>query len=104
MVSTAAGVQQEAQGRARPGVAARFLLALIAVWRWTAPLRRPACRFWPSCSVYGAESIRRFGALRGGWLALRRVTRCHPWNPGGVDPVPDESPDGVGGRERRKRQ
>jgi putative membrane protein insertion efficiency factor len=46
------------------------------------------CRFHPSCSVYAIEALQRHGAIKGGWLAFRRVTRCHPWNPGGYDPVP----------------
>lgn len=47
------------------------------------------CRFYPSCSSYAEEAVRRYGALRGGWLAVRRLSRCHPWHEGGVDPVPD---------------
>ncbi len=66
---------------------ARLLLVLIRGWRWTAPMRIPRCRFEPSCSAYALESIRRYGAARGGWRALRRIARCNPWNPGGVDPV-----------------
>lgn len=50
------------------------------------------CRFYPSCSSYAMESVQRFGIFRGGALALKRLGRCHPWNPGGVDPVP-ESPE-----------
>ncbi|MCM3874202.1 MAG: membrane protein insertion efficiency factor YidD [Pyrinomonadaceae bacterium] len=51
------------------------------------PLLPPACRFVPSCSVYATEAIDRYGALRGGSLALRRLLRCHPFNPGGYDPL-----------------
>ena len=48
----------------------------------------PSCRFTPSCSQYGYEAIGKYGALKGGWMAIKRVSRCHPWNPGGYDPVP----------------
>ncbi len=68
----------------------RYLVAfLIRVYQWTlSPLLGPACRFYPSCSHYAREAILRFGLLRGGWLALKRLGRCHPWHPGGFDPVP----------------
>jgi putative membrane protein insertion efficiency factor len=52
------------------------------------PLLGPRCRFYPSCSNYAIEALRVHGAGRGSWLAARRICRCHPWHPGGVDPVP----------------
>ena len=69
---------------------ARVLAAAIRVYRrLLSPLLPRSCRFEPTCSAYALEAVRVHGALRGGALALRRVARCHPWNPGGVDRVPD---------------
>jgi uncharacterized protein len=48
----------------------------------------PSCRFTPSCSVYGYEAVEKYGFLKGGWMAVKRIGRCHPFNPGGYDPVP----------------
>lgn len=48
----------------------------------------PSCRFHPSCSEYAVEALRRFGPIKGGWLSLRRLSKCHPFNPGGFDPLP----------------
>ena len=71
---------------------ARILVLLIAVYRRAiSPFLRPHCRYEPSCSAYAAGAIRSHGAIRGGWLAVKRVSRCHPWAPGGFDPVPERS-------------
>lgn len=65
-----------------------LFLAVIGFYRrWISPLLPPACRFEPTCSRYAWEAIRRHGALRGVALALRRLLKCHPFHPGGLDPV-----------------
>jgi putative membrane protein insertion efficiency factor len=67
----------------------RVLMAVIRGYqRLVSPLLGPRCRFAPSCSAYAVEALARHGAARGSWLALRRIARCHPFNPGGHDPVP----------------
>ncbi len=67
----------------------RILLFLIAAYRYAvSPLLAPSCRFHPSCSAYASEALRKYGLGRGSALAARRICRCHPWHPGGYDPVP----------------
>jgi len=64
---------------------------LIRLYQWTvSPLLGPRCRFYPSCSSYALTAIQRFGLAHGGWLAVRRICRCHPFHPGGLDPVPED--------------
>lgn len=67
---------------------AAAILPIRAYRRWVSPLLPPNCRFSPTCSAYAIEALERYGVVKGGWLAVRRVGRCHPWNPGGYDPVP----------------
>ena len=67
----------------------RVLIFLIRVWQRTfSQVLPPSCRFTPSCSQYGVEAIQKYGAIKGGWLTIKRVGRCHPYHPGGHDPVP----------------
>ena len=72
------------------GLLARLLTAAIVAYRrYLSPALPARCRFYPSCSTYAVEAITTHGAVRGAWLTLRRLLRCHPFHPGGFDPVPD---------------
>jgi len=67
----------------------RIALGLIRFYkRFLSPLLPAACRFYPSCSQYSYQAIEKYGVLKGGWLSMKRLARCHPFNPGGYDPVP----------------
>lgn len=65
-----------------------LLLTIRFYQRFVSPALPNTCRFYPTCSQYGYEAIRRYGAFKGGWLTLKRLARCHPLHPGGYDPVP----------------
>ncbi|MFI0471324.1 membrane protein insertion efficiency factor YidD [Halomonas sp. HMF6819] len=65
------------------------MIGLIRLYQYTlSPLLGPRCRFWPSCSSYTIEAIQVHGPLKGGWMAFKRIIKCHPGHPGGMDPVP----------------
>lgn len=69
----------------------KILLLLIAFYRkCISPLKPPTCRFYPTCSAYGLEAIQRFGAIKGSYLTIKRILKCHPFHPGGVDLVPEK--------------
>ncbi len=70
-------------------VTGAFFLLLIKIYQYfISPLFGAACRYTPSCSQYGIEAIKKYGAFKGGWLTLKRIARCHPWGGHGYDPVP----------------
>lgn len=66
----------------------RLALAIIRLYQAISRLTPPSCIYTPTCSQYGYESIERYGVLKGSWLTLKRIGRCHPWAHGGYDPVP----------------
>ena len=81
------------ESRDRPSAAALILAAAITGYRrFISPMLVPRCRFSPSCSAYALEAVQVHGALRGSWLAARRLSRCHPFHTGGLDPVPARKP------------
>ena len=71
----------------------KFVVSLIHLYRLLiSPLLGDRCRFYPSCSHYAEEAVLKHGVLKGGWLALKRLGKCHPWHEGGIDPVPSPHP------------
>lgn len=70
-------------------LATPFVLLVRGYQRFVSPLLPARCRYYPTCSAYGITALRRFGPLRGGYLTLHRLVRCHPWSAGGIDFVPD---------------
>ncbi|CAH2717582.1 Putative membrane protein insertion efficiency factor [Neobacillus rhizosphaerae] len=72
----------------------KIFLSIIRFYQVViSPLKPPTCRFYPTCSHYGLEAVQRFGALKGGWLTIKRILKCHPFHPGGLDPVPEKKQD-----------
>ncbi|MGE5391771.1 MAG: membrane protein insertion efficiency factor YidD [Deltaproteobacteria bacterium] len=66
----------------------KVLIGLIRIYQKVRISKSPNCRFYPTCSSYSIEAIERYGIVKGGWLATKRILRCHPFHPGGYDPVP----------------
>ncbi len=70
----------------------KIFIAIIRLYQYAiSPYLPPSCRYTPTCSTYAVEAIERFGIFRGGWMALKRVGRCHPWHEAGYDPVPGDN-------------
>jgi uncharacterized protein len=84
----AAGTDPSVTQKGPTAITRALMAAVIGYRRFISPLLPPRCRFEPSCSAYALEALREHGAARGLWLAIARIARCHPFHPGGYDPVP----------------
>jgi len=72
----------------------KIIILLLGFYqKYISPLKPATCRFYPTCSEYATQALEKYGLLKGLWLSLRRISRCHPFNPGGYDPLPDFSGD-----------
>ncbi|VFP80095.1 membrane protein insertion efficiency factor YidD [Candidatus Erwinia haradaeae] len=70
-------------------ISAQILIFMVRVYRYAiSPLVRPCCRFQPTCSQYSIEALQKFGAIKGGWLSIKRILQCHPFSSGGKHPLP----------------
>ena len=85
------GAQQTSGERLKRLLALPLILLVKGYQLFISPMFPPSCRFYPSCSAYAVTALERFGPLKGTWLIVRRLLRCHPWNPGGVDHVPQKA-------------
>ena len=65
-----------------------LLVKIINIYQFFSKLKPPVCRFYPTCSEYTKQAVIKYGIIKGGWLGIKRICRCHPLNPGGYDPVP----------------
>ncbi|EFD94415.1 membrane protein insertion efficiency factor YidD [Megasphaera lornae] len=65
-----------------------FIILIQFYQQWLSPLHRPCCRFYPTCSAYAIEALQKYGVVKGSYFTLRRIAKCHPFHPGGYDPVP----------------
>ncbi|MEG0371544.1 MAG: membrane protein insertion efficiency factor YidD [Clostridium sp.] len=65
-----------------------FLMLIRMYQKYISPLKPPSCRFYPTCSTYGTQAIEKYGAIKGAFMTIKRILRCHPFNKGGHDPVP----------------
>ncbi|WP_111440998.1 membrane protein insertion efficiency factor YidD [Psychrobacillus insolitus] len=71
----------------------KLLIGIIRIYqKFISPLSPPSCRFYPTCSHYGLEAVEKHGSIKGSYLAVKRISKCHPFHEGGFDPVPDEWP------------